>query len=222
MQAEIIWTILSFLLTVMILSYVIGDNPLFKIASYLFVGVSTGYFTVILIYQVILPKMIYPLFGGDQKQFILAAVAIILCILLLFKLSARLSGVGTLPMALLVGVGSATIISGALMGTLLPQIDATTANFSLSPTASGNLLLGLYVLIGSIATLLYFSYSKVLNVKVTNNDSKIFNFIRNFGKLFIGITFGSIFAGILLSSLVALMERVNFLISFVTSIKDGL
>ena len=222
MQAEFFWTIISFGLTIMILSYLFGDNPLFKIASYLLVGVSTGYFAVILIYQVLLPKMIYPLFSENRQQFFIAIVSIFLCILLLFKLSTRLNNIGSLPMALIVGVGSATIISGALLGTFFPQIDATTANFSLTSPDNGNILFGIYVLVGSIATLLFFQYSKVLNVKVTNNDSKIFNLIRNFGKLFIGITFGSIFAGIILSSLFALMERLTFIISFITNIKNGL
>ena len=31
MQAEFIWTIISFVLTIMILSYVFGDNPLLKL-----------------------------------------------------------------------------------------------------------------------------------------------------------------------------------------------
>ena len=220
MQSNFLWATISFILTIMILSYILGDNPLFKFASYLFVGVTTGYFSVLLIYQIILPKLIYPLFGNNRHQFIIAIIAIFLCILLLFKLSSHMSGLGSLPMALLVGVGSATVISGALMGTLLPQISATSENFSLS--RNGNFLVGVYTLVGSIATLLYFSYSKVINVKVTNNDLKIYNFIRNFGKLFIGITFGSLFAGVLLSALFALMERLNFIISYINNIKNGL
>jgi len=220
MQSNFLWATISFILTIMILSYVLGDNPLYKIASYLFVGVTTGYFSVLLIYQVILPKLIYPLFGGNRQQFIIAIVAFVLCILLLLKLSSYMSGLSALPMALLVGVGSATIISGALMGTLLPQINATSENFALS--RNGNFLVGLYTLVGSIATLLFFSYSKVINIKVTNNDSKIFNLIRNFGKLFIGITFGSLFAGVILSALFALMERMDFIITYITNIKNGL
>lgn len=222
MQSEFIWTILSFFLTIMVLSYVLGENPLFKVASYLFVGISTGYFMVILINQVLLPKMIYPLFSNNQQSFVIASISLILSILLLFKLSTKLSGLGSIPMALIVGVGAATIISGALIGTFLPQIDATTDNFSLAAPQNGNIMFGLYVLVGSIATLLYFQYSKISNVKITNHDSKIMNIIRNFGRLFIGITFGSLFAGIILSSLFALMDKVSFIITFITNIKNGL
>jgi len=36
---DILWTVVGFLLTLLILSFIFGDNPLFRIASYLFVGV---------------------------------------------------------------------------------------------------------------------------------------------------------------------------------------
>ena len=39
----LIGPIVAMLLTVMVLSYLIGDNPLFRIASHLFIGVAAGY-----------------------------------------------------------------------------------------------------------------------------------------------------------------------------------
>ena len=52
---------LSFLFTLLILSYLIGDNPLFKIAVYLFVGVASGYAAAVIIWQVLYPKLFMPL-----------------------------------------------------------------------------------------------------------------------------------------------------------------
>ncbi len=43
MSIEIISALVGFLLTLMVFSYLIGDNPLFRIAVYLFIGVSSGY-----------------------------------------------------------------------------------------------------------------------------------------------------------------------------------
>lgn len=212
-QSQFIWSLISFILTIMVLSYVIKDNPLFKAATYLFVGVTTGYFAVILIYQVLLPKLINPIFSGSSQELIFIALAFLLCLMLLFKFSTRFNRLGTIPMAIIVGVGAATIISGAIFGTFLPQIGSTANNFQL--TKQGNILLGSYILIGTIITLLYFQFTIIPGIKITNNDSKLFRIMRNFGKVFIGITLGSIFAGVILSTLIALIERISFLISFV-------
>src|SRR3990172_4998097 len=40
---ETLGTLLAAVLTVMVLSYILGDNALFRIATYLFVGVASGY-----------------------------------------------------------------------------------------------------------------------------------------------------------------------------------
>ncbi|OJX41221.1 MAG: hypothetical protein BGO78_00275 [Chloroflexi bacterium 44-23] len=216
-QPQLIWSIISFILTLMIMSYFIKDNPLFKVAAYLFVGVTTGYIAVILIYQVLLPKLINPFFSGDQQQLIFGSTAFILCLLLLTKFSTRFNRWGSIPMAIVVGVGAATIISGAIFGTFFPQIGSTSNYFQLTNNNQGNLLLGLYVLVGSILTLLYFQFTIIPGLKFSNNDSKLYLVLRFTGKVFIGITLGSIFASVILSALMAMIGRIDFLISFIKS-----
>ena len=55
---------LGFLLTLMILSYLVGDNPAFRVAVYIFVGVSAGYVAAVAWWQVIYPKVFLALFSG--------------------------------------------------------------------------------------------------------------------------------------------------------------
>lgn len=217
-ESSIVWTLISFLLTIMVFSYFLKDNPLFKIATYLFVGVTSGYFAVILIYQVLVPKLIYPLYSGDSNQFIFVGIATFLCLLMLFKFSARHNRWGSIPLAILVGVGAATIISGAMFGTFFPQISAISDYFSFSNGNQGNFFLGLYVLIGSILTLLYFQFTSIPGIKITGNDSRLYKILRTAGQVFIGITLGSIFAGVILSALMALIERFDFIFSFVSNL----
>lgn len=217
-ESTFVWTILSLLLTLMVFSYFIKDSPLFKIAAYLFVGVTCGYFAVIIVYRVLIPKLLNPLFSGDRIQLIFAVIAIILCLIMLFKFSTRYNEFGSIPMAILVGVGSATIISGALFGTFFPQIGAVSEYFSFSGGNQGNFLLGLYVLVGSILTLLYFQFTTVPSIRITSNDSRLYKILRTFGQVFIGLTLGSIFAGIILSALLALIERLDFIFTFVRNL----
>ncbi len=216
-QGQLIWSIISFILTLMVMSYFIKDNALFKLATYLFVGVTTGYIAVILVYQVFLPKLINPIFSGDQQQIVFISIAFILCLLLLTKFSSRFNRWGSIPMAIVVGVGAATIILGSIFGSFFPQIGSTSDYFQLANNNQGNFLLGLYVLIGSILTLLYFQFTTIPSIKLSNNDSKLYRTIRSAGNVFIGITLGSIFASVILSALMALIGRIDFLITFVKS-----
>ena len=58
---DLITGAISFLFTLLILSYVIGDNPLFKIGTYIFVGVSAGFIAAIAVWQVVIPRLVSPL-----------------------------------------------------------------------------------------------------------------------------------------------------------------
>ena len=50
---DLIVGVVAFLFTLMIFSYLIGDNPLFRVAVYIFVGVSAGYVAAVAFRQVI-------------------------------------------------------------------------------------------------------------------------------------------------------------------------
>ena len=57
-QAELVTGILGFCFTVALLSYLIGDNVLYRVALHLFIGVSVGYVTLVVIYQVLIPRLV--------------------------------------------------------------------------------------------------------------------------------------------------------------------
>ena len=120
---EVISAVIGFVLTLMIFSYLIGDNPMFRIAVYLFIGVASGYAAVVVWHSVLIPKLFDQLLGGPT-QLALTVVPLILSVSLLAKLSPRISWLGNFAMAVLVGVGAGTAVGGALVGTLIPQAEA--------------------------------------------------------------------------------------------------
>ncbi len=61
MQTDLIWTAAAFFLTILVLSYILGDNPLFRAVTYIFIGVSAGYVAVLLINQIQLPRLVDPM-----------------------------------------------------------------------------------------------------------------------------------------------------------------
>jgi hypothetical protein len=97
--ADLIGTLLAFAFTLMVFSYILGDNPLFRLAIHIFIGVAAGYTTVIAWYNVIWPQLLLPLItGGTAGRFILL-IPLVLGALLFSKLSPRLAGLGSLALA---------------------------------------------------------------------------------------------------------------------------
>jgi hypothetical protein len=65
--------ILAVFLTLAIFSFLFRDNPIYKVAEHLFVGVAAGYFIVIEYHTVFLPNLWYPLTHDVRALFTAAA-----------------------------------------------------------------------------------------------------------------------------------------------------
>jgi hypothetical protein len=215
---------LSFIFTIFILSYLIGDNPLFRAAIYIFVGAAAGYVAAVALIEVIYPALVQPFLSGsvfaDPGQVITVGVPLLGSLLLLFKISPRLSIVGQLPMAYLVGIGAAVAIGGAVLGTLLPQVSATFDSFDLvSAGVSGGdtafmFFNGVVVLLGVIGTLVYFHFGATQAEDGSVHRNPIVNILAWIGRVYIAITFGVLFAGVYMAALTALIERMDSIRNF--------
>jgi hypothetical protein len=216
MPADLIWTTVAFVLTLMIFSYLFGDNLMFRIATYLFVGVSAGYVATMLLYQVILPRLVWPALQGG---ILTVLVPLILSVFLITKLFPRFSSLGNIPMGYIVGVAAAVIIGGAVLGTLFGQGQASINMFSLSaPLASPEGMLqvlgAIFILIGTVCTLAYFNFGAVARPTVANEPphrAPLVELLARIGQIFIAITLGALFAGIFAASITALIERLDFI-----------
>jgi hypothetical protein len=203
-----------------VLSYLIGDNPAFRVAVYIFVGVSAGYVAAVAWHQVLYPLLIVPLTSGNLSDLLLSIIPLVLGLLLLFKLSPRTSRLGTPSMAFMVGVGAAVAIGGAVMGTLFPQTWAAMKAVDTSNAGQfwvERLTEGIVMLVGTVSTLAYFHFG----AKASPNGpqrNKLVSALGWVGQVFIAITFGVLFAGVFAAAMTALIERMNFLISFLSSL----
>ncbi len=223
-SAELITAAISFIFTIFILSYLIGDNPLFRAAIYIFVGAAAGFVAAIAWNEVLFPAFVQPFLSGsvltDTRQAIAVAVPLLGSLLLLFNLSPRLSVLGQLPMAYLVGVGAAVTIGGAVLGTLIPQVSATFDGFDLvSANTSGAdtaflFLNGVVVLLGVIGTLAYFQFGASETADGSVQRNPVVNVVAWIGRVYIAITFGVLFAGVYIAALTALIERMDSIRNF--------
>lgn len=210
--------IISFALTLMVLSYLIGDNPLFRTAIYVFIGVTAGYVASVAWKLVLMPMLVMPMVQGSWSDRLLLAIPLFLGVLLFAKLSPRASSLGNVSMALLVGVTAAAAIGGAVYGTILPQTLATINLFDLSAGGSliERLFEGVVLLVGTVSTLAYFHFG--VGKTATPGGNRFLNGIAWVGKVFIAITLGVIFAGVYAAALTAMIERLFSLWTFISGL----
>ena len=213
MPFELISGVIGFILTLLIFSYLIGDNPLFRSAIYIFIGVSSGYAAVVVWHNVLIPKLFLPLASANANQLVFLGVPLILSVSLLAKLSPRISWLGSFAMAMLVGVGAATALSGAVIGTLIPQSRAAMDAF-VRPNFL-QLVEGVVMLAGTILTLIYFQFSAKRAPDGSVKRNVILEILAWGGRVFIAITFGVLFAGVYMAALTAMLERLSSIINFV-------
>ena len=224
--ADPIGAIIGFLLTIMVLSYIIGDNFLFRLAISIFIGVASGYAAVLILYSVLWHQVLIPVYQaittGKTDNLLTYAThvlpAVILGIWMLTKVSPRLSRGGTPVLAFLTGVGAATVIAGAVRGTIFPQIGASAnlLNIQAAPSGLNQLVVwfinGLIILVGTVTTLIYFQFGvKRQEEGIPVQRAIILDYLSTAGQVFIVVTMGVLFAGVYIATLSALIDRVHFL-----------
>ena len=220
--------LIAFILTIFVFSYLIGDQVLFRVATYVFVGASAGYVASVAWHQILAPRLVRPLLSGtpDERLFVLFPTLLVL--LLLFKAVPATSHLGTPSVAFMVGVGTAAAIGGAVTGTIIPQVLAAINTFDMTAEVQRgeDVILPLFeaglMLFGTISTLVYFQFTARRDDEGNYKRNPLTRILAFIGGGFIAITFGVLFAGIYSAALTALIERVSFLIDFIGSLTSWL
>ena len=154
---------------------------------------------------------------------------LVLGALLLFKLSPRLSFLGAWSMAVLVGVGAAVAVGGAIFGTLFGQVGGTLSVFpqlgqmgaaiqqGLMADWVAQLLEGVFVLLGTVSTLAYFHFGAANRPNQPAQRARGIEILARLGQVFIGITLGATFAGVYVAAISAFVERLSAMINVLAS-----
>jgi hypothetical protein len=220
-----IWV--AVILTLFVFSYLLGDNVLYRLAEHIFVGVAVGYAVVVAFHAVLASKLLVPLIeamsGGDWGAFLLLITSLVLGLLLLTKPIKALSWLGSLSVAVLLGVGAALAIAGALLGTLVPQVNAT-ADLTRYVTRYGprlGLFSGIVVLVGTTGVLLHFHFSASREGRLTSLRDGMVRIWGGLGRWFIFVAFAAILATTFMSRLSLLVGRIQFLLDSVRGLVGG-
>lgn len=202
--------LVAVILTLLVFSRLLGDNPAFRVAQYLFVGVSLGYAFVVVYHQVLRPGAVAMLTDtGDPLRLGLRVTPWLLGLLLITRVTGRqtVSWLANIPLALLFGVGTALAVGGALVGTLLPQLLDTARPVTGDPLqAVGAVLL----VLGVVLTLCYFYFT----VPRETAGGRVVAFSALVGRWLLMVAFGFFLAGAVLSYLTALNARLEFIVNW--------
>jgi len=196
-------TTVAALLTLAVFSFLYKDNPFYKFAEHLMVGVSAGYWVIILAYTVVLPKIITPLKAGKWYYII----PTILGALMWARLTRRWSWVSRYPLAFYIGVSTGVAIPLEMKAKIIEQLNGSVGLVTAmhSTQAGGMTILNnIIILVGVIAALIYFFFSKA-HTGATGGIAKF-----GIGVLMIG--FGASFGFTVMARVSLLIERLQFLL----------
>ena len=143
-------------LSLFIFSFLYKDNPLYKLAEHIFVGVSAGYWMCIGYWQVLHPNLILRLQAGDWRY----GAAAIMGVMLLMRIYPRWAWMGRWPLAFMVGIFAGYNIVYTMQAQVLRQIEATILPLWGAGLTWYQWLINLIVVGGTLCALLYFYFSK--------------------------------------------------------------
>lgn len=201
-------------LTLFIFSFLYKDNPLFKLAEHLYVGVSVGY-TIVKAYDTVIVHLIWkPIVeNGEWALFIPVAIGL----LMLTRYVPTAAWMSRYAFALIVGVGSGLAIPRTISSFILKQIEDTVrpllslaggdgVTFSMNLLSPASNLNAIIILVGVSSVLFYFFFSI--------EHSGPGRVVARTGIVFLMIAFGAAFGYTVMARMSLLIGRLTDLIEF--------
>lgn len=205
MNVDVFITTAAFVLTLLIFSYLLGDNPLFRLAVYLFVALAAAFTTIVTFESVIFPVILALQDNTITRQDSLDALLLLLAAALILIPSPKSFPVRRVALAFLIAVGAAVAVVGVTAGTLLPFILSTGRRVADNP------LNGAIVIIGVLTSLLSFQYLARQQRDGSVVRGRFTAVVSGIGQVFIAVTLGAVYGAAILTSLTILTERLSFL-----------
>ncbi len=205
----LIGTWIAGFLTLAIFSFLYKDNPVYKLAEHIYVGVSAGYWLIYVAFFDVYPMLIQGFQDetGIEKWILLVPGA--LGLIMLSRWFPKTAWLSRWPIAFTVGVGAGLGITANIQGYVMPQLQAT-----LLPVTGWNIvsLNNVILTVGVITTILYFYFSKP--------HKGALGWMARVGIVFIMVSFGASFGYTLMARISLLIGRLYFLLSDLLHVID--
>ncbi len=215
-------------LTISIMSFLYDDNPFYKFAEHLFVGVSAAYWMVMGFWSTLVPNLFGKLAPGWTADVFLPGIAgterdpmwfmyfipLIFGALLLLRLSPKGGHLSRWALAFILGTTAGLRLIAFLIADFMGQINATLKSVAgmapaLTPGANPtfsfeSMFWDLIAVIAILAALSYFYFSKA--------HTGLFGRFSRIGVWVLMITFGAGFGYTVMGRIALLVGRVEFLL----------
>ena len=210
-----IWAAAFF--TLALFSFLYRDNPFYKIAEAVVVGVSAAYWMVVAFHTTLLPNLfgkIWPVWiqswampGLKEERNLLYLAPLLLAVMLLWRLAPKGGWISRWPLAFFIGVFCGLRLMAYLHGDFLNQIRNSIVPLAVFDDARdfdlGRSLRNIILIAGILSCLVYFFFS-FEHKGVVGRTAKV-------GIWFLMITFGAGFGYTVMGRIALLAIRLEFL-----------
>ncbi|MHB8996047.1 MAG: hypothetical protein ACYC63_12445 [Armatimonadota bacterium] len=221
---QVIGLWLQAVLTFAILSFLIADNPFYKFAEHIFVGVSAGYGVVLVWHEAVLPILLYRVFpqlsaGDGALPNYWVIVPGVLGLMMIARFIPKLAWLSRWPIAFVVGVTTGASIPVTVQASLLEQMHGTIQpllfhracvlvdnpmGLDCSRAAIFTAFNSFLLILGVVCTLSYFYFS--------HEHKRLLGVTSRIGIWFLMVAFGAGFGNTVMARISLLIGRVQFLL----------
>lgn len=120
--AELAATWVAAVVTLVVLGSLLGERRLFAWSQHLLAGLATGFLVVIVVVDVVVPRLVEPIAADAGRLDAWLGLGVVAVSAAAPWLPRR---VAIVPASIAIGALAAFALGGAVIGTLLPQLDAT-------------------------------------------------------------------------------------------------
>ncbi len=184
------------LLTFCIFSFLYKDNPFYKFAEYLVVGVSAGYYTVIFYNNYVKPNLVDHFLDPTYPNKIILLIPTILGFMLWTRMIPKYAWLSRYSLAAYLGAAAGLAIPRTMETVILKQLSSTMV----APVNVTDIV----IIVGVLSTLIYFFFSKA-HKGVLGAGARV-------GIIFIMVSFGATFGYTVMARVSLLIGRMTFLI----------
>jgi hypothetical protein len=222
-QTEIRWSLsntagiwVAAFFTLAVLSFLAGDNPAYKVAESMLVGVSAAYWMVVSFWEVLVPNLLGKLLPGvvrawtipglDAESDPVYLVPLRLGILLLWRLAPKGAWIARWPMAFIIGVFCGLRLVTFIHADFLSQIRNSIVPLvvmSESGLDFWDSVRNVVLVIGVLSCLVYFFFS-IEHRGLVGKTARL-------GTWFLMVTFGAAFGYTVMGRIALLAMRLEFI-----------
>lgn len=198
------WVWIASILSIAILSFLYKENPFFRAAEHIFLGVANGYLVTFYWHRILMPILFRPLF---QQGELLLIIPFIVGMLYLTRFIPRISWLVRIPIAIYMGYWTGVLIPATIQAQIIKQVQGTiltAPNFQAWNAGTMGIVWSVIVFIGVLCTLSYFYFSR--------EHKGVIGVTSRVGIVFVMIGFGAAFGYTVMARISLLIGKLQYLL----------